>query len=153
MVAAAAWAVGLAAVVRAALPYAGGGEVASGKKYVVEKGPDIVLATGGKGSLYLRLSARQDGYIPPDAPLRIKLSADGAVVVERSLLRRDDAVDPQPGARAHELAFRIVVAAGPGAETEGMVEADVLFYVGSGEWARPVRETLRWTVPVRRSAP
>ena len=45
------------------------------RHYAVEKGPDATLPLGGRGMLSLRLTAKDDGYLHPDAPLRIKLRA------------------------------------------------------------------------------
>jgi hypothetical protein len=122
---------------------------ADGRKYAVEKGPDVAIAAGSRGAVTLRLLARDDGFFPPDAPLHIKLVADGAVNVERSLLQRDDAVDPRGGARAQELQFRIAIAAAPGAAGSGTIKADLLFYIGTSTWARAVREQVSWGVTVR----
>src|SRR5262245_63306133 len=76
--------------------------------YAIEKGPDATLAAGSKGSLELRIVLRDERYfLPPDAPLLVKLFAEGDVVVERSLLKREDAVDPRPGEKVRQMTFRI----------------------------------------------
>jgi hypothetical protein len=118
--------------------------------YVIEKGPDATLAAGSKGSLELRIVLRGERYfLPPDAPLLIKLFAEGDVGVERSLLSREDAVDPHPGEKARQITFRIPVLAAQAGE-HGSVRADILFYVGTPTWSREVRETARWAVTVKR---
>ena len=118
------------------------------RHYTIEKGPDAILTLGGKAVLALRILARDDGYVHPDAPLRIKLSAEGAVEVERSALTRADAIDPRPGERARELAWKIPVAAGRTAGP-GVVSGELSFYLCSHEWCRQVREPLRWGALVK----
>jgi hypothetical protein len=118
--------------------------------YTIEKGPDETLAAGSKGSLELRIVLKGERYfLPPDAPLLVKLFAEGDVAVERSLLKREDAVDPRPGERARQMTFRIPVAATQ-TGARGAVRAEILFYVGTVTWSREVRETARWNVTVKK---
>ncbi|HJZ84530.1 MAG TPA: hypothetical protein VKN99_05125 [Polyangia bacterium] len=128
---------------------AGGSDDELRKHYTIDKGPDATLTAGSKGALTVRLSTKDEGYIHPDAPLRIKLAAEGAVAVERSALTRADAVDPKPGEKARELAFRIPIAGVAGASGPGAVSAELSFYLCAQSWCRPVKESLRWTVTVK----
>lgn len=124
--------------------------LALAQPYTIEKGPDATLAAGSKGSLELRIVLKGDRYfLPPDAPLLIKLFADGDVAVERSLLKREDAVDPRPGEKAKQMTFRIPVSAAQNGE-RGTVRAEILFYVGTPTWSREVREKAEWAVTVKR---
>ena len=124
--------------------------LALAQPYAIEKGPDATLAAGSKGSLELRIVIKGDRFfLPPDAPLLVKLFAEGDVAVERSLLKREDAVDPRPGEKAHQMTFRIPVAAAQTGE-RGIVRAEILFYVGTPTWSREVRETAKWNVSVKR---
>lgn len=119
-------------------------------KYALEKGPDVTLAVGEKGAVTLRLLTRQDGYIHPEAPLKIKLSAEGAVGTAKSSLERKDAVDPKAGEKAHELAFQIPVAIAAGASGAGKVRADLTFFLCSPSWCRQVKESLSWSVTIKK---
>ena len=124
--------------------------LALAQPYAIEKGPDATLAAGSKGSLELRIVLRDDRFfLPPDAPLWVKLFAEGDVAVERSLLKREDAVDPRPGEKVRKMTFRIPVAAAQDGD-RGAVRAEILFYVGTPSWSREVRENARWNVTVRK---
>jgi hypothetical protein len=124
---------------------------AAAHKYRVEQTGDSEVRAGGRAMLSLRLIALEGAYIHADAPLRIRLSAEGPLALDRGVLTRGDAIDPRAGENARELGFRFPVGAAEDGAGAGAVRADVSFYVCVGTWCRQVTQQLRWPITVMKA--
>ena len=94
------------------------------------------LAIGQKGAVSLTLLPRSGARIDGDAPLVIRLSADGAKL-PRALYQREDAVDPRAEAPRFELALSPERA-------DWKLTAHVIAWVCRGARCRPVETDAYW---------
>ena len=94
------------------------------------------LAVGQKGAVSLTLLPRSGARIDSDAPLVIRLTADGAKLV-RAHYQREDAVDPRAEAPRFELALSPERA-------DWKLTAHVIAWVCRGSRCRPVETDASW---------
>jgi hypothetical protein len=103
---------------------------------------DVVVGTmpegkpGARGTVSLSILPRAGFRLLADGPLTVRLSGE-RVIPERTLLRREDAVDPRAEAPRFELPFRRPP---PPSTGPGTLTATLTFYVCKGERCRPVTE-------------
>jgi hypothetical protein len=93
-----------------------------------------------RGTVSLSILPRAGFRLLADGPLSVRLSGEG-LVPERTLLRREDAVDPRAEAPRFELPFRRPRAAATAA-APATLTATLTFYICRGERCRPVTEPI-----------
>jgi hypothetical protein len=102
----------------------------------LSRGVPAKLAVGQKGTVSLTLLPRSGARIDGDAPLVIRLTADGARL-PRALYQREDAVDPRAEAPRFELALSPERA-------DWKLTAHVIAWVCRGARCRPVETDTYW---------
>jgi hypothetical protein len=89
------------------------------------------VAVGARGSVSLTLLPRAGNRLLDDGPVLVHVDSDG-LAVERSLYRREDAVDPRAEAPRFELAFRAVQAG------RATLHARITLWICRAQRCRPV---------------
>jgi hypothetical protein len=105
------------------------------------KSTPLSVAKGQRAAVSLTLLPRAGNRLLDDGPLLVHTSGDG-LAVERTLYRREDAVDPRAEAPRFELAFR-ALRPGP-----AELRARCTFYVCHGARCRPVESEAVFTVEI-----